>query len=101
MAVTVYGINFLGRDVVKGYGSVLIPLSVGIHEIYIPMYTPLAVSMFNQWMSWWMGNPPEFYDSKFVCEGEGREVTRVMKTGTVNIQLNVLTKGLQSAGYSF
>ena len=43
MAVTVYGIDFLGRDVVKGYGSVLIPLSEGSHEFTVPMYTPLAV----------------------------------------------------------
>ena len=101
MAITVYGIDFLGRDVVKGYGSILIPLSEGSHEVYVHMYSPLAVSIFNQWMSWLMGNPPEFYDSKFVCEGEGREVTRVMKTGVVSVQLNIITKGLQSAGYSF
>jgi B9 domain-containing protein 1 len=51
-------------------------------------------------MSWLLGNPPEFYEPKFVCQGEGREVTRVMSTGTVLIKLNVLTKGMESLGYS-
>ena len=64
------------------------------------MYTPLATSSYNQTVSWLLGNPPEFYEPKFVCQGEGREVTRVMSTGTVLIKLNVLTKGMESLGYS-
>jgi B9 domain-containing protein 1 len=100
IAVSVYGIDYLGRDVVRGYGSVLIPLSVGQHTIDVDMYTPLANSALNQFVSWLMGNPPEFFDSKFVCQGEGREVTRVKRTGTVKLKLNVLTKGMQAVGYS-
>ena len=41
----------------------------------------------------------QYYDSKFVTRGEGREVTRVQKTGTVKVQLNVITKGMQQFGY--
>ena len=59
MAVTVYGIDFFGRDVVLGYGSVLVPLSVGHHTIDVDTYAPLAVSTLNQVASWLMGNPPE------------------------------------------
>jgi B9 domain-containing protein 1 len=59
IAVSVNGIDFLGRDVVLGYGSALIPLSVGHHIIDMDIYAPLAVSSFNQFMSWLMGNPPE------------------------------------------
>jgi B9 domain-containing protein 1 len=58
-ADSVNGIDFLGRDVVLGYGSALIPLSVGHHIIDMDIYAPLAVSSFNQFMSWLMGNPPE------------------------------------------
>jgi hypothetical protein len=42
----------------------------------------------------------QFFDSTFVCQGEGREVTRVQQSGTVRLKLNVVTKGMQSAGYS-
>ena len=100
IALTVYGADYLGRDVVRGYSSCLVPLSSGSHVMDCEMYTPLATSSYNQFMSWVMGNPPEFYDSKFVCQGEGREVTRVQSTGSVRIKLNVLTKGMESVGYS-
>ena len=93
IAITVYGSDFLGRDVVRGYCSCLVPLSSGSHEMQCEMYTPLATSSYNQFMSWLMGNPPEFYDTKFVCQGDGREVTRVISTGKVKVKLNVVTKG--------
>jgi len=100
LAVSVYGIDYLGRDVVRGYGSVLVPLTPGQHVVDLDTYTPVATSIFNQAVSWLMGNPPEFFDSKFVCQGEGREVTRVQKSGSVRIKFNIVTKGMQSCGYS-
>lgn len=59
IALSVYGIDFLGRDVIRGYGSALIPLSSGPHRIEIDMFAPLATSYLNDLMSWMMGNPPE------------------------------------------
>lgn len=59
IAVSVYGIDFLGRDVIRGYGSTLIPLSTGQHNIEIDMFNPLATSYMNDLASWFMGNPPE------------------------------------------
>lgn len=59
IALSTYGIDSLGRDVVRGYGSALVPLSPGQHVIDVDMYVPLATSTFNQVMSWLMGNPPE------------------------------------------
>lgn len=100
IAVAVYGADYLGRDVVRGYCSCLMPLLSGSHTLSCDMYTPLATSSYNQAMSWLLGNPPEFYDPKFVCQGEGREVTRVRSTGTVIIKLNILTKGMEAVGYA-
>jgi hypothetical protein len=36
----------------------------------------------------------QFFDSKFVCQSDGREVTRVRSTGTVRLKLNIVTKGI-------
>ena len=99
VAVSVYGIDYLGRDVVRGYGSALVPLSSGRHTIDVEMYTPLAMSTMNQVVAWLLGNPPEFFDSKFVCQSEGREVTRVQRSGAIRLKLNILTKGMQTVGY--
>lgn len=100
LAISVYGIDFLGRDVVRGYGSALIPVSSGQHSIKVDMFTPLSTNPINHFVSLMMGNPPEFFDSKFVCQGEGREVSRVENTGTIALKLNIVTKGMQAAGYA-
>jgi B9 domain-containing protein 1 len=100
IAISVYGLDFLGRDVVRGYGSVLVPLTPGQHILEVDSYTPVATSAFNQAFAWLMGNPPEFFDSKFVCQGDGREVTRVQSTGTVRVKLNITTKNMGAVGYS-
>jgi B9 domain-containing protein 1 len=100
IAVSVYGLDFLGRDVVRGYGSILVPLTPGQHILEVQTYAPLATSAFNQAVAWLLGNPPEFFDSKFVCQGDGREVTRVQSTGTVRVKLNVHTKNMGAVGYS-
>ena len=60
IAIAVYGADYLGRDVVRGYCSCLMPLSSGSHTLSCDMYTPLATSTYNQAMSWLLGNPPEF-----------------------------------------
>jgi hypothetical protein len=55
----VAGIDFLGRDVIRGYGSALLPLSAGHHILDIPMYTPLSSSIVTELAAWLWGNPPE------------------------------------------
>jgi B9 domain-containing protein 1 len=59
IAICVYGIDFLGRDVIRGYGSALLPLIGGQHNLQVEMFTPLATSSLNHFMSLLMGNPPE------------------------------------------
>ena len=59
IAISIYGIDFLGRDVARGYASVLVPLTPGDHYIEVATYVPLATSFINEWVSWLMGNPPE------------------------------------------
>jgi B9 domain-containing protein 1 len=59
LAVSVYGLDFLGRDIIKGYTSVLLPLSPGQHTLTSPCYVPLSSSIVNQWSAWVFGNPPE------------------------------------------
>jgi hypothetical protein len=39
----------------------------------------------------------QFFDSKFVCQSEGREVSRVKRSGKLLLSLNVATKGTVSA----
>jgi B9 domain-containing protein 1 len=55
----VYGIDSLGRDVVQGYGSALIPTVSGQHERLVVLYRPVASSLFQQFLGWISGTLPE------------------------------------------
>jgi hypothetical protein len=41
----------------------------------------------------------QFFDSKFVCQSEGREVSRVKRSGKLLLSLNVATKGTYSTAH--
>lgn len=43
------------------------------HVRYVHLYTPRSSSLWQQFTSWLTGNPPEFFDSKFIAQGKGRE----------------------------
>ena len=57
--IQVYGVDFLGRDVVRGYGSALVPLSNGVHVIDVETYVPIGSSVYNNWIAWLYGTPAE------------------------------------------
>jgi len=101
LTISVYGPDFLGRDVVKGYGSVHIPTVPGRYETNVPMFTPLPLSLMDRFTTTLTGQVTEFFDSKFVSRGPGREVTRVTSFGTVKVLWNVMTKNTSTFGYSF
>ena len=64
------------------------------------MYRPISSSILQRFMAWVSGTHPEFFDTKFVAQGEGREVTRVTNTGVVKVTISIMTKGMESFGYS-
>eukprot|EP01083_Nonionella_stella_P029151 80331_1 len=100
IVLSVYGFNAFGRDVVRGYASTRLPTRPGRHTLLVRLYSPMSSSLCQQFIAWITGNPPEFFDSKFVTQGPGREVARVQSNGVVKIVVNVLTKNLSSFGFS-
>jgi len=101
IAISVYGVDGLGRDVVIGYGSLLIPTCPGQYERLVHMYAPVSSSLMQQFIAWIGGTPPEFFDTAFVAQSTGRDVTRVQARGTVRVTLNVLPRGMGSFGYAY
>jgi len=43
----------------------------------VHLYAPRSSSLCQQFTAWLTGNPPEFFDSKFVAQDKGREGTQV------------------------
>ncbi|KAL7753043.1 hypothetical protein RI367_001494 [Sorochytrium milnesiophthora] len=99
LTVSLYGPDFLGRDVVKGYGSCRVPREPGRHSVYVPLFTPVATTPFNGFLSWLLGTPPEFADPMFPAKSKGREATRVRSCGTVKIVLNCVLQDFDRVGY--
>lgn len=42
----------------------------------------------------------QYFDSKFIAQNDGREVTRVCSAGKVRLVLNVVTSGMKQYGYA-
>jgi hypothetical protein len=99
LVVGVYGLTMMGGDVVRGYASVHVPTTPGRHTRYVQLYTPVSSSCCQRLTAWLTHNPPEFFDSKFVAQGRGREVTRVRSHGCVKVTFNVTTKNMKEWGY--
>ena len=91
----------MGRDVIRGYASLLLPASPGRHAKYLKTYRPVSGSWFVQAVNWLLGTNPEYYDSKMVARGGGRAVTRVISSDrTVKVNLMVTIKDFSAFGYT-
>eukprot|EP00698_Gefionella_okellyi_P023217 TRINITY_DN7859_c0_g1_i1.p1 TRINITY_DN7859_c0_g1~~TRINITY_DN7859_c0_g1_i1.p1 ORF type:complete len:197 (-),score=2.60 TRINITY_DN7859_c0_g1_i1:190-744(-) len=100
LVLAVYGLDGLGRDVVRGYGSVHFPTSTGHHELLVHLFAPQSASPLQRITAWAGANQAEFVDSKFAAKAAGRDVVRVSSNGMVRIRLNVATKDMQNSGYA-
>ncbi len=54
-----YGADAFGRDVVRGYGSVLVPTAPGRYIRYVRLFAPRSSSMLQQLLAWLSGGQPE------------------------------------------
>lgn len=73
LVLGVYGLTMWGSDVIRGYGCTHIPTVPGRYTRYVSLYTPVSSSLCQRITAWLTNNPPEFFDSKFIAQGKGRE----------------------------
>eukprot|EP00037_Helgoeca_nana_P009695 m.84911 g.84911 ORF g.84911 m.84911 type:complete len:428 (+) comp19748_c0_seq2:263-1546(+) len=99
IVVVVSGIDSLGRDVVRGYGSQHLPLGPGIFTRVVPTFVPVPSSTLERLSGYILGTRAEFVEDKFVAGGTGREVTRVRSQGTVKLSVSVVTKDFGRYGF--
>ncbi|CAG2235888.1 B9D1 [Mytilus edulis] len=95
LIVHAYGIDFLGKSVVRGYGVCHVPITPGNHKLRLPMFVPESTSMLQKFRAWTFGTRPEYVDVKVLGQGEGREVTRVRSQGFITVSFNVVMKDMK------
>ena len=100
LAVSVYGLNFFGLDVIRGYGHTHFPPCSGRHELCIDLFRPKSSTLLGEISCYLGGKRPEFLDFKCVADGQGRDVLRfASEKGQVIVQLDVIMKDLTKHGY--
>jgi B9 domain-containing protein 1 len=98
--VALYGLDVFGRDVIRGYGALHLPLTSGSHTLFIRCFTPRSSSILLNLQAWLTGARPEFMDPRLPAKGDGREVVRVVSDGTVKVVCHMVVRDLQNLGYS-
>jgi len=87
--------DFLGRDVISGYGVTNVPTQPGSYTRYVHVFTPVSSSFLSEFLGMIAGKPAEYVaPNELLHKNEGREVTRVQPTGTVKVQFNVTMKNM-------
>jgi len=98
--VRLSGPDFMGRSVLKGYGSIHVPTTAGYHERTIRVYKPLPQSWFTGMLGYLLGNTAELKNfDRVISSGEGREVTRVRSVGYVKVKFHVTLVNFEKFGY--
>lgn len=93
--------DFLGREVVKGYGVVHVPTQPGRHERTIQIFSPLTSSIILKFFGIMVGQRAEIINApKVVASGEGREITRTKSEGTLKIVFQVTLRDMEKFGYN-
>lgn len=77
MVLEVKQLDMLGREVVVGYGSLLVPTLPGRYVRYVRTFSPVSGSVVQGFLAWLTANRPEFVRPDFVAENKGREGERL------------------------
>ncbi|RLV93336.1 hypothetical protein DV515_00013498 [Chloebia gouldiae] len=107
IVLSVYGPDFFGHDVVRGYGAVHVPFVPGRHKRTIAMFVPESTSRLQQLTSNFYfafcihnsAGAPERAPDPPVTIPPSLPVIRVRSQGFVTVCFNVMTKDLHKLGY--
>ena len=93
--------NYLGKDMVCGYGVMHVPTQPGTHVRYAQIFKPRSSSLINDIISSLMGNPPELKNAIELLNGTqgGRETLCCENVGTMKLSFTTATKGMKKLGF--
>lgn len=94
-----YGTDYFGRSVAKGYGNVHLPRTDGIHQRKIRIFKPLEISSVWACLNFCSATSSEFKDAGKVLTGENRENIKGEYLGEIEINVEVIRENFQRLGY--
>ena len=100
LVISCYYPDFLGREVLKAYGTCYIPTMNGTHERNLSMFCPISSDEFTKIYEIVYGEKAELINApKIMALGEGREILRTKSEGKIKIKFNINLENLEENGY--
>jgi hypothetical protein len=92
--------DFLGREMLKAYGTCYIPTMDGTHERNLSMFCPISSYGFTKIYEIIYGEKAELINApKIMALGDGREILRTQTEGRIKIKFNIHLENLGENGY--
>lgn len=100
LLLTVYGLDFFGRAIVKGYGCFHLPFHEGVSNKRVMIFRPVGSHWMTDLFGTLFGKNPEYIDPvKTLVKGIGRKYTSVKPIGQINIKFISRGKNLAKHGF--
>ena len=100
VCVTMTSRDYMGNDVIAGYGIIHIPTQPGSHSRYVQIFRPKTSSYISTFIGWLTSRPAEYTNPiELLQKAQGREVTRVESVGIVKINVNVASRNMVKFGF--
>ena len=100
LVISCYYPDFLGREILKAYGTCYIPTTNGSHERTLSMFCPISSYSFTSILEMLFGEKAELINApKILAQGDGREILRTKTEGNIKIKFNINLENLEENGY--
>ena len=100
LVISCYYPDFLGREILKAYGTCYIPTTNGAHERTLSMFCPISSYSFTNILECFFGEKAELINApKILAQGDGREILRTKTEGNIKIKFNINLENLEENGY--
>jgi B9 domain-containing protein 1 len=82
------GRDFSGKEIVKAYGSVHVPIQPGVHDKTMRMFAPLENNRFYEFFGIFKeGSGVHIDQPELIANAVGRDVSRVKAGGKLKISM--------------
>ena len=100
LVISCYYPDFLGREILKAYGTCYIPTTNGTHERNLSMFCPISSYGFTKLYEIIYGEKAELINApRIMAMGDGREILRTKTEGNMKIKFNIHLENLEENGY--
>jgi hypothetical protein len=100
LVISCYYPDFMGREILKAYGTCYIPTTNGAHERTLTMFCPISSYSFTGIIEMLFGEKAELINApKIMALGDGREILRTQSEGSIKIKFNIHLENMEESGF--